>query len=351
MPRKMWSDDEDQLVHHGRADGLTMPEVQGALLAAGHTRTLKAIEERWRRIRKTVVPISDAPAPDELLGLLLRGPVEATKDNLDAARALLALGHMVDVDLGGNEIALSRHVERGESPVLADEIGNGQEITIGLISDTHHGSKYRDIELLSYVLPELERRGAQIIYHAGDLFDGNRMYRGHEFELEAIGADAQYEMAVKEHPALGIRQKILGGNHDESFIKQIGLDNVSRFCDFRDDCDFIGYHAADIQITDTARMVLMHPTGGVSYAISYKLQKFIEKEVPRPAIFACGHFHVACFFPYTGTLGIMIPTFQTQTPYLRQKALSPILGAVLLRLRISDSGKLSDVWWEWMAAA
>lgn len=365
MGGRIWTHEEARILWQARGmEGKTCTEARIILEAAGFSRSLKAVEERWRRLSSEHGPAAAKPlpggvsplpiTPEGLLVDLRAGEVPASREVLVATTSLQDEGYQIEVDLRRGMVRLGRQMDEARlaelapETCLADEVGT-QEIVLGLISDTHYGSKYSSASLIEKVLVALEGHGVQMIYHLGDLCDGDRVYRGHEYELQDVGADAQLERAVKTHPVLGVRQKILGGNHDESFVKRIGLDNVGRFCEVREDCDYLGYHAADVQITDQAKMVLMHPTGGVSYATSYKPQKFIEKEVPRPAIFAVGHYHVALMMPYTGTLAIMVPCLQEQTPYLRQKALEPALGAVLLKVRVRDDGKLSDVWWRWLS--
>jgi len=89
----------------------------------------------------------------------------------------------------------------------------------------------------------------------------------------------------------------------------------------------------------------MHPDGGTPYARSYRLQKIIEQLSPenKPNILVAGHLHIEAILPmYRNVLGIQLPCFQAQTPYLARKGLYPELGAWILEFGVDDKG-MTDV--------
>jgi hypothetical protein len=76
----------------------------------------------------------------------------------------------------------------------------GDHAKFGLVSDTHFGSLYTNRSLLHLAYKTFKKEGIDTVYHCGDICDGEKMYRGQEYELHAHGADAQIK-EVKNIPS------------------------------------------------------------------------------------------------------------------------------------------------------
>ena len=86
---------------------------------------------------------------------------------------------------------------------------------------------------------------------------------------------------------------------------------------------------------------MVHPSGGPSYARSYKLQKFTEQMPPdaKPHILFVGHYHLACHLPgYRNVEAFLVPCFESQTAYLRAKQLAPVIGGLLVEVEYDRKG-------------
>ena len=69
----------------------------------------------------------------------------------------------------------------------------GKTIKFGVISDTHIGSKYGDLVHLKEFYKTAKESGAKFVLHAGDIVDGEGVYRGQDYEIYAHGFDEQLQ--------------------------------------------------------------------------------------------------------------------------------------------------------------
>lgn len=256
------------------------------------------------------------------------------------------------------EIELSRDDKRFD-PVNLDGLKK-TTYTFGVVSDTHLGSKCQQLTLLKSAYAEFDRMNVDFVAHAGDLVDGHKMYKGQEYELFMHSADEQRNYAVQHYPKLknGKKTYVIAGNHDESFKKSAGYNIVRDICTKRPDMVYEGMIGATFNI-GKLRIEMVHPSGGVSYARSYKSQKHAENvlssliEIVRakkdpsilPHIMILGNWHIADILPdYQGMTVITQPCFQSQTSYLRAKGLTPNLGYEIFKISLDAQGNLHEMW-------
>jgi hypothetical protein len=78
------------------------------------------------------------------------------------------------------------------SPVQPFRV-EGKYFKIGVISDTHIGSKFYDPEVMKYAAKVFKERDVDFVVHAGDVTEGHyeNKRQGSVFELTEIGGDAQ----------------------------------------------------------------------------------------------------------------------------------------------------------------
>lgn len=224
-----------------------------------------------------------------------------------------------------------------QPPDTVHDLGwyDGEKVELGLISDTHLGSKYQQLAHLIRAYNYFKKRGIKDVLHGGDLCDGYRVYRGQEHEVFLHGADAQVDYAVEKYPRVGgITTHIITGNHDESFIKWDGFDLVKAVCKERNDIRYIDRLGGRLLINGL-KIDLLHPGGSVPYARSYRGQKVVEQlaSETKPNILLIGHYHVTNVLPiYRNILTVNLFCFQSQTPYLKRKGLNPDVGFYILTL-------------------
>lgn len=227
---------------------------------------------------------------------------------------------------------------------------SGNKYRFAVISCTQIGSKYQQMTHLHTFYQICKRRGVDTVLHCGDLVDGERVYRGHEYSLFLHGADAQADYTVENYPRVkGIKTLVIMGNHDEAFWVNGGTNVVKDICSRRDDMEYLGDYLAYVNI-GSIKVALMHGSGGVAYSRSYKLQKIVEQLAPesKPHMLFVGHWHVQCHVPaYRNVEAFMMGCFQSQTPYLTRGALFPNIGGLIVEV-VADETGMKSIKSEWI---
>jgi predicted phosphodiesterase len=275
-----------------------------------------------------------------------RGPYKKRKKNVQKE------DEMKNLSVVSKSVLVKEMEDRGYfiSKVPPQQIGKvftaevkpkGTRYKIGLCADPHLGSQYQQLTHLHTFYKWCEEEKVDLILNAGDIVDGEKVYRGQEYELFIHGADAQRDYAIKNYPhAKGIKTYMISGNHDASFWSVSGYNIVDAICNAREDLFFLGDNAADFMI-GKLKIGLIHPDGGVPYARSYRIQKIIEQLSPenKPNILVAGHLHIQVIMPmYRNVFGIQMPCFQAQTPYLARKGLYPELGGWIVEFGVDEKG-------------
>ena len=246
----------------------------------------------------------------------------------------------------------------------------GKSINLAIASDWHAGSKHsQPTRLKQFIKYAYEEYDVRHFFVPGDPMDGAYVYgpkhldnlipqvRPLNRKRVWMTVDAQTQLADSYAPQLPDAQYyIMGGNHDKSLFTNSGLDAIRILCDRRDDFNYGGYNVWAIRLTEKSYIRLMHPTGGVAYARSYKLQKgienlafealrqaMIEDTAPMTSILVMGHFHLTNHSPEPPLHGVLAGCFQGSTDYLKTKNLVPHIAGLIIEIQIGKYGKLSQV--------
>lgn len=217
---------------------------------------------------------------------------------------------------------------------------------VGVVSDTHGGSRYQQGSYLHYAYDYFEREGINTVLHAGDVTAGSlHMHPGMAYEMFSLGSDEQAAYVAEHYPRrTGITTLMISGNHDWSHKKAGGSNPLELIAMKRDDITYLGHAGAYVTINGI-RIYVMHPSGGIPYAKSWRLQKVIEGFAPgptKPKVIIMGHLHSTCILPnYRNVYGIMTGCFESQTPYEREKGLYPEVGFAVLHTTYDDDGAVA----------
>lgn len=271
-------------------------------------------------------------------------------------------GYDVEFSKDKDQVLLDKHIEDQTFDPLDINIFKSKSIKFGLVSDTHFGSKYQQVTLLKTAYDIMDGEGVEFAIHCGDITDGYKVYgERHIRELFIHDADAQRDYAIEHYPRKSFKTYITGGNHDGSFKKTAGYNIVRGICNEREDLIYRGMLSSQYLIKEQVFNV-MHPSGGLSYARSYRPQKLAEdimqhavefarstKDVSKlPSVLAIGHYHVEVNFYYMGMRVFAVPCFQDQTPYLKTKGLTPIVGFIVCEVTFDEEGDITkivpDIW-------
>lgn len=225
-------------------------------------------------------------------------------------------------------------------------------ICFGLIADTHIGSLYQRVDALRAYYAHCEGEGVETILHAGDVIDGWRVYKGQEFELipNARSWQEQRDMFADLAPrSKHITTYFITGNHDQSFKKLVGLAVGDELQRARPDWKCLGQDAATIVLKTRGglnyKAMLLHPNGGVAYALSYRLQKIIESVSggQKPNLISVGHYHKSLHVPgYRNVEGFYPGTFQSQTPLMIQQSSIAQIGGWIITITLGDRKHLTS---------
>jgi hypothetical protein len=245
--------------------------------------------------------------------------------------------------------ALGYDVTRADEPEkhvkLTPGLFDGQrELRIGLLADTQLCSIYQQLTYLHDTYAFFEREGIKIVLNAGDLLDGWTVYRGHVHEVFKVGNDAQIKYAIDNYPkSKTVQTYVVAGNHDYSFFSDRGCNALKAVCDARDDLIYLGDYGAYLELLGQ-RIYLHHPGGGSTYAKSYPAQKQIAGFSPeaKPDFLIRGHLHRFCHILDRNVEAVDLPSFQAQTPYMKQKGLTAEVGFCVLTIKVNDAEGFQD---------
>ena len=236
------------------------------------------------------------------------------------------------------EAALARQACR----TITVRLPAGKPIRFGLIGDTHLGSIYENLPALRAFYEHCREVGIDTILHAGDVLDGEKMYKGHEYEIHQHGWEKQKRWFEKVAPRVdGITTYFITGNHDHSFRKHAGISVGPELETLRPDWKFIGAVEGKYVFEQGGKrftVKLLHPDGGSSYAISYRTQKLIEgmEGGTKPDLLGIGNYHKAELLPsYRNVCALQVGTFQRQTQlFMLPKGLAAHMGGWVLEANI-----------------
>lgn len=231
----------------------------------------------------------------------------------------------------------------------------GDEVTVGIVSDTHLGSREEALPELRAVYDEFAARGIGTVWHAGDLTAGVGIYRGQVANGLMPGMHTyreQVEYATEVYPNVkGITTYIIAGNHDiEGEAGRIGADPVQAVCHRRGDMVYCGAYHGSLELPNGAHATMVHGRGGGGYAMSYKPQRYVESLPPgrKPALLVFGHWHVSGFFRHRQVTCLLAGCFEWQTDLLVRLGLQPDVGAWIITLRLGDDGSVVGIRPEWL---
>jgi len=254
---------------------------------------------------------------------------------------LAKINVVVEQDKDGKYFIQVIDLNKPEDLIFDHKLKSGTIHRVGLVSDTHLCSHNQQLTHLRDFYQRCADAGVQRIYHSGDIFAGDgKVYRGQEYEIFIAGFDSALEYGVEHYPAQpGIKTYFITGNHDLAWYQRGGADIGHALAESRRDMIYLGQAGAYVNLTDEVKMYLHHPMGGKSYALSYKLQKFIENLTPeaRPKILAAGHLHSMLYIDYLDVKAFMVPCFESQNTFLKRLGLHPVVGGWILELEVAGS--------------
>lgn len=208
----------------------------------------------------------------------------------------------------------------------------------GIVSDTHLADRACALNELHEFYRICKSKGIKEIVHGGDIMSGMNVYPGQINDLLCFGFDDHLKYAVENYPKVkGITTYFISGNHDEAYKKSFGVDFGRHLADDRKDLVYLGMYDATV-VLNGITIGLHHGGGGNSYALSYKLQKYVEKlgSGQKPQIYVLGHYHGAFYMFYRNVHCILPSCFQKPNDFSVRHGLPNQIGGWIVDLEIAD---------------
>lgn len=342
--------------------GITKRHLQGAYKNAGFRTPSEYLRESVRsekgqkkaQPQKKASPGHAGVSPKDLFAFTKKAPksLEEICDHFDIspgkAKRLVAEAQAAGLHLLVGEYGVGFHVEERNDVrnVIPPVVGETQRV--GVISDLHYGSKYilqdRIVDFIEYAYS----KGVLEILIPGDILEGS--YRHAKYEVTHTGLEEQARSFIEHlprHP--GLTYHMITGNHDFTFTNDSGV-NVGAFLvrmgreAGRKDLFAYGDRGAFLKVRG-ALIHMWHPLKGMGYAISYPLQKQVEKysSGEKPDILLAGHWHVHGYFRARGVRAIACPTFQGGgSAFGRALGGAPDIGGLILSWDLTQHGTLRN---------
>jgi hypothetical protein len=191
-------------------------------------------------------------------------------------------------------------------------------------ADAHMGHSCYRPDILRKMIKDGKRNHIEFYLNVGDTIEGMSGREGHIYELDHIGASQQLnyfskEFSLFDKPVYSIEAQDSHGGWFRS-KGNIGL-NIGEELERRaKHYKFLGYDEQDLELDNGCKIKLRHPGGGTAYAVSYKMQKYIESMSggKKPHLLFDGHFHKAMYMFYRNVHGFESGTLQEQSPFMKK---------------------------------
>jgi hypothetical protein len=244
---------------------------------------------------------------------------------------------------------------RGGAPRVTVEHFYGPEVRFGIVSDTHIGNHHEMEHELGEAFAVFQREGIERVYAPGNLIDGEKTYRGQEYEIYVMGVENVVQNLARKWPRIpGITTYHVASStcHEGYYLKSAGVLIGKLIEQERPDMKYLGLDEADVVLHDgpaQPKLRIIHPGGGTSYAESYRPQKIVESYAggDKPTALAIGHYHKSWFYDIRDVATWQAGCLERQTPFMRKLSLAAKLGFWIVDMRFTEHGSLRRLRSEW----
>lgn len=228
---------------------------------------------------------------------------------------------------------------------------SGKWVKFGVCGDKHLCNMQSRLDVMKLLYDLYEEEGITTVYDTGNWIDGESHFN--KSELLVRGMDAQIAYWAEHHPQrTGITTKYVAGDDHEGWYQQRECIDIGRHAMLlarswgRIDLEYIGYAEALIELKaarGSRMMMVNHPGGGASYAISYKGQKYVEslQGGEKPAIVIQGHYHKFNIGYPREVWVVDSGTCCDQTLFMRKKQLQAHVGGQIIELLQAPDGRIT----------
>jgi len=222
-----------------------------------------------------------------------------------------------------------------------------KRIKFTVISDSHIGHKEYRPQILEHAILLSKKEGSEFFLHCGDIIEGMSGREGHIYELSHIGATNQMEYAVQQLSKIEVPIYAITStnSHDGWYSSKnnMGFEIGYELDNKIDNFTFLGYDEVDIELDNKLKLRMIHPGDGTAYAISYKMQKYINALTGghKPNILFQGHYHKALQMFYRNIHAFDAGCLQAQTIFMKKKQTPAMTGYWLIDVATDKKGSVS----------
>lgn len=249
-------------------------------------------------------------------------------------------GELIDY-VNGEIVRLTKPVKSKDVYEVKHDL---ERLRLLLISDTHLCSKYDRLDILRYLYSKAEDEGVKHVLHSGDFTDGKSNRPEQTYELKENSYEGQIEYCIDKYPSFSGKTYVIQGNHDNWWYKSTGSEILKPISKAREDIVYLGADVADLKI-GKLKVRLFHGQGGIAYAKSYKIQKYLDT-IPiseKPDILQTGHIHQAFYYKQDNTHCFQTSCLEDQTPYCRGLGLANDKSCWWVDVEFDDKGNVHRI--------
>jgi len=239
------------------------------------------------------------------------------------------------------KIANGKYIEpkQLERPALNFD---GDEITVGFMTDPHIGSIFFEDFLWDSFLMECEKQKVNCVCCAGDVTEGMSNRPDQIYELTDIGYSAQIEHAQRLLVKCQFPIFAVDGNHDRWGIKSGGIFVVKEIAKLVPQMTLLGHDVASVMLNDT-KWTLWHGEDTSSYAVSYRIQKIIESinGGDKPSVLLLGHTHKQAYIFDRNIHAVSGGALSYQSSWMRAKRIACHTGFHILKAKTHNGEVVS----------
>lgn len=231
------------------------------------------------------------------------------------------------------------HLQVNTSKSIEKIINDKWHLKFALLGDTHIGNKQHARRELNDFYKKAWDAWVDAFIHCGDLVDWSwHVFKWQVYELENVWYDEQLKAVVNDYPYYwDIKTYVLGGNHDEDFLKQTWANIIKNIATLRDDIIDMWFYDARIKLNGV-EINAHHWWKSQAYAKSYHMQKLIENIDPRdqPDVFASWHRHDALFASYRNIRSFLVWSFLKQNLLAKRFNLGTVIWWRIVEVNLKD---------------
>jgi len=200
-----------------------------------------------------------------------------------------------------------------QSKIIDETVWEKNYLKLGISSDKHYNDKACDEWAIRDLYAEFDSEKVDAVVDGWDMTAWLWVYKWQMFDLLNVSFSDQLNHVVKQHPHLKNWKKTyaINGNHDLARNDIAGMNFGEELEKQRPDIVNIGSYQWNITLNDI-KIWLQHGSKWLPYAVSYHLQKYIEKlpQGKEPDIYCLWHYHTALMMDYHGIVCFLPWAFQ-----------------------------------------